>query len=399
MQKVSVTIILVLFVKIALSQEFTLQTQYEEYFTKNISTLDDIEGFWIDDNNNTYSIKKTPSFTGILKDKLRRSWSDKNYFDSIMNSNSMLFYEFVLIQEGVTKRNSLNGLTHVTGTSIYFIFNYISRNIELKASGTLKGNDLFLLFFENNDVVLRKIYPLEINSQLKSNDDLGKDTWLNKIKKIFSDFNFNKYKEVILAILTLSFIWAIFFATKKIQRKLKTKDVPEQIIITDKVEYIDFNELLIEDKTSVVPVPIVDKPIEIQKKIKIINPELYIASIWLRFFNLLVDFFIINTVFAYFIGYAFGYFGLKDFISAHPYLFSISLIFSSYFIQEYFFGKTIGKLFTGTRVVDNDGNKPPAWSIIIRTASRLIPFEALSFLSSDKRGWHDTISDTFVIKD
>jgi len=104
-------------------------------------------------------------------------------------------------------------------------------------------------------------------------------------------------------------------------------------------------------------------------------------------------------LFAYCIGYICGYYGLKDFISEHPYLFSFFLIFSSYFIQEYFFGITIGKLITGTRVVDNDGNKPSAWSIVIRTASRLIPFEAFSFLSSDKRGWHDTISDTFVIKD
>ena len=111
-------------------------------------------------------------------------------------------------------------------------------------------------------------------------------------------------------------------------------------------------------------------------------------------------------IFLYFLAFCSGYvlvfiLGQSNaiIVAKHTYLYGATLVFIIYFSQEFIFGKTLGKLFTGTHVVDIDGNKPPAWSIVIRTASRLIPFEAFSFLGSNKRGWHDTISDTFVIKD
>jgi uncharacterized RDD family membrane protein YckC len=61
-------------------------------------------------------------------------------------------------------------------------------------------------------------------------------------------------------------------------------------------------------------------------------------------------------------------------------------------------GRTLGKLVTGTMVVDENGNKPEFSRIIGRTFCRLIPFDALSFLGEEHSGWHDTISKTKVIK-
>ncbi|WP_048512449.1 RDD family protein [Chryseobacterium sp. FH2] len=78
------------------------------------------------------------------------------------------------------------------------------------------------------------------------------------------------------------------------------------------------------------------------------------------------------------------------------FMFLYLLFYFSYFIlMEYFLGKTIGKYITGTSVISIDGNKPTIGQIVGRTFSRLVPFDALSFLGEN--GWHDSWSDTRVI--
>ncbi|GAA4150372.1 hypothetical protein GCM10022217_03280 [Chryseobacterium ginsenosidimutans] len=72
------------------------------------------------------------------------------------------------------------------------------------------------------------------------------------------------------------------------------------------------------------------------------------------------------------------------------------LFYFGYFIlMEYYLGKTLGKYITGTSVISIDGNKPTIGQIIGRTFSRLVPFDAFSFLGEN--GWHDSWSDTRVI--
>jgi len=68
-----------------------------------------------------------------------------------------------------------------------------------------------------------------------------------------------------------------------------------------------------------------------------------------------------------------------------------------YFILESISQKTIGKMITQTKVVLEDGTKPTPETIIIRSLCRIIPFEPLSFLGNIPRGWHDTISKTYVV--
>ena len=67
-----------------------------------------------------------------------------------------------------------------------------------------------------------------------------------------------------------------------------------------------------------------------------------------------------------------------------------------YSVLEGFFGITIGKLITGSIVVDNEGNKISFGKAVLRTLSRLVPFEPFSFLGSG-RGWHDRWTDTYVV--
>lgn len=69
-----------------------------------------------------------------------------------------------------------------------------------------------------------------------------------------------------------------------------------------------------------------------------------------------------------------------------------------YVICESVWGRTVGKLVTGTKVVDKDGNKPSLLRILGRSFARWIPFEALSFLTSGfPIGWHDSLSKTYVV--
>ena len=74
-----------------------------------------------------------------------------------------------------------------------------------------------------------------------------------------------------------------------------------------------------------------------------------------------------------------------------------SLLLVYYVIMESICGRTIGKLVTGTKVIDLKGRQPDFLTIMGRTLSRIVPFEPFSFLGRNSRGWHDTWSKTRVI--
>ena len=73
--------------------------------------------------------------------------------------------------------------------------------------------------------------------------------------------------------------------------------------------------------------------------------------------------------------------------------------FLYYFVMEYFFGFTIGKLLSNTRVTFESDDKPKFLLVAIRTISRLIPFEPFSiFFDDNQRMWHDKLSKSTVVK-
>lgn len=81
------------------------------------------------------------------------------------------------------------------------------------------------------------------------------------------------------------------------------------------------------------------------------------------------------------------------------YLFGAIIMVLYYSITESLFSRTIGKLITKTIVVDINGEKPASGIIIKRSFCRLIPFNHFSFLGGNTRGWHDSISNTYVVNE
>lgn len=69
-----------------------------------------------------------------------------------------------------------------------------------------------------------------------------------------------------------------------------------------------------------------------------------------------------------------------------------------YYLTEMYFSRSIAKFLTKTFVIMKDGTKPNYKTILKRTLCRLIPFEAFSFLSGNADGWHDSMSQTYVVK-
>lgn len=78
-----------------------------------------------------------------------------------------------------------------------------------------------------------------------------------------------------------------------------------------------------------------------------------------------------------------------------PTLDSIVVTAGYYFICESTMQTTIGKLATKSVVINQYAEKPDSASLIGRSFSRLVPFEAFSCLSD--RGWHDRWSKTYVV--
>lgn len=79
-------------------------------------------------------------------------------------------------------------------------------------------------------------------------------------------------------------------------------------------------------------------------------------------------------------------------------LLGIIVLFPYYIIMEASIGRTVGKLVTGTKVVDEDGRAPTLGQVVGRTFARIIPFEAVTFLGWETRGWHDSMPNTYVVK-
>ena len=64
--------------------------------------------------------------------------------------------------------------------------------------------------------------------------------------------------------------------------------------------------------------------------------------------------------------------------------------------EKAFKGYTLGKLITGTRAIREDGNELTFKDALLRSLSRLVPFEAFSAFGGYP--WHDSWTKTKVIK-
>lgn len=66
-------------------------------------------------------------------------------------------------------------------------------------------------------------------------------------------------------------------------------------------------------------------------------------------------------------------------------------------IEAIFKGKSLGKLITGTRAVNEDGSNVSPKAALLRGLSRAVPFNAFSALGNPAYPWHDKWTKTYVI--
>jgi uncharacterized RDD family membrane protein YckC len=122
------------------------------------------------------------------------------------------------------------------------------------------------------------------------------------------------------------------------------------------------------------------------------------ASNTSRFINYLVDCIGI-IVFGVVIGVIFGAVGMGHLIAGtNENFLGVILMLFYYGLMEGIMGRTLGKFVSGTKVINTDGTDPSFGKALGRTLCRFIPFDAFSFLGGGPGGWHDTITNTRVVK-
>ncbi len=138
------------------------------------------------------------------------------------------------------------------------------------------------------------------------------------------------------------------------------------------------------------------------------------ATSWQRFFNLVIDNLLMNYGLSYLTGFLLGIilrevapgFLTKIIYSGSTFstemlLFGYLLSFLNYLLyytlcEKLFKGYTLGKLITGTRAIRQDGNELTFKDAILRSLSRLVPFEVFSGFNT--LTWHDSWTNTMVVK-
>ncbi|MGB5417336.1 RDD family protein [Algibacter sp.] len=132
-----------------------------------------------------------------------------------------------------------------------------------------------------------------------------------------------------------------------------------------------------------------------------------LASKNMRFVNHLIDL-IPQYAVMYAIAYSFFYYGeftgdydlnnyWAEMTKFEDLFYSYLLMFIYFFLMESLTNRTLGKYVTKTMVIMANGDMPTNQDIVKRSLCRLIPFDGLSFLGTNGKGWHDSMSNTFVV--
>jgi uncharacterized RDD family membrane protein YckC len=123
------------------------------------------------------------------------------------------------------------------------------------------------------------------------------------------------------------------------------------------------------------------------------------ASAGLRFANRLVDAVVMMYILFTNLGLVSDVFSREEKFEPEFFiLLEIPFLILYYLILEALFNTSAGKAATGTTIVNENGERPRFAQILGRTFCRLIPFEAFSFLGAVPRGWHDTMTNTYVVE-
>ena len=139
---------------------------------------------------------------------------------------------------------------------------------------------------------------------------------------------------------------------------------------------------------------------KIQPSSDLDNVKLNTVSIGNRFVHYFFDL-VFMYIMMFVLGYIIGIFRLHSLgmlIQNHPFIFGLLCFYIYFVVCEFLWGRTIGKLFTKSVVVNENGLKPTFGKIILRSLIRFVPFEPFSVLSSTTKMWHDTWTKTIVVK-
>ncbi|MGG5486894.1 RDD family protein [Gaetbulibacter sp. PBL-D1] len=132
-----------------------------------------------------------------------------------------------------------------------------------------------------------------------------------------------------------------------------------------------------------------------------------LASKGKRFVNHLID---LVPQYAVIYGLSYGFYYLGEFTGNYAlsdwfngmstvmdYVFTYLLLLIYYTLMEGYTERTLGKYVTRTKVIKIDAEPITLKDAFIRSLCRLIPFDMLSFLGTNGKGWHDSISKTYVV--
>ena len=203
------------------------------------------------------------------------------------------------------------------------------------------------------------------------------------MENIFTDLMSNKTTDELIKLVTTDYdkYQPLAIETAKNEIKLRNIDIKK----IEQLNEIHKEEIAVENLKKT------------QKQKDILEK---IANSTLRSINFIID---IVAVFLIYRSTAYVIQNLLNITSIREILFlnrtTVFVVFILYFIlAENMFQKTLGKVITKTKVVNLDGGKPNFVDITIRTFSRLIPFDGISYLYSIS-GFHDKLSKTIVIKE
>ncbi|MFD2915110.1 RDD family protein [Psychroserpens luteus] len=138
-----------------------------------------------------------------------------------------------------------------------------------------------------------------------------------------------------------------------------------------------------------------------------VTPDV-LASKGIRFANFIMDYIaqvVIGIAIVVLIGLISeltGSYGLYELViesegRLSDYIFGAIILIIYYLTIETLTARSLGKYITKTKVVLYDGSKPTFNEILVRSLCRIIPFEQFSFLGEEGKGWHDSISKTYVV--
>ena len=144
---------------------------------------------------------------------------------------------------------------------------------------------------------------------------------------------------------------------------------------------------------------------------QIVRSEYEIASKTRRFLNYVIDviaiYFLIIVIVIIYVTYNMTNTRMAEYYlnqnnsagtKLMEYMIGIAVMVIYYTLSEFWFkGKTLGKLLTRTRAVTEDGQRISLKTSLLRSLTRIFPFEAFSFFG--EFGWHDSWTNTKVIMD